>query len=332
MTGRNAEPPRRPHEFELIERFFAPLTQGAPGAFGLRDDAAVLAPPPGHEHVLKTDSLIESVHFHRSDPAQTVGRKALRRALSDLAAKGAEPAAWLLALALPSWPDVAWLEAFAAGLAADGEEFAIPLVGGETNATPGPLTITVTAVGHVPTGTLVRRKGAKEGDAVFVTGTIGDAGVGLSYGTDTEQLDYAQDFLLSRYRVPLPRLAFGQALRGLASAATDVSDGLIADLGHLADASDVRISIEAARIPLSDAFGHAEGVRLDARIRAAAAGDDYEIAFAAPESASLAIEDAARRTNTAVTRIGHVVKGTGVALLGESGAEIAVARKGYTHF
>ncbi|HEY3776747.1 MAG TPA: thiamine-phosphate kinase [Rhizomicrobium sp.] len=332
MSGRTAEPPRRPGEFELIEKLFAPMAHGAAGAFGLRDDAAVLAPPDGHEFVLKVDSVIEGVHFRRSDPAQTVGRKALRRALSDLAAKGAEPQAWLLALALPTWPDMEWLEAFAAGLSADREEFGIPLVGGETNATPGPLTITITAIGNLPADTLIRRNGAKPRDGVFVTGTIGDAGAGLSLASAQKPPEAARDFLVSRYRVPLPRLAFGRALRGFASAAIDVSDGLLADLGHIAGESGVRIAVEADRIPLSDALRQIEGEGVEARVRAATAGDDYEITFTAPGHASLAIEDAARRTGTVITRIGRVMAGDGLALLSEAGAEIPVDRTGYTHF
>lgn len=332
MPVRKTEPRKRPGEFELIERLFAPLARGAEGAFGLRDDVAVLAPPRGHEHVLKTDSVIERVHFRRSDPPGSIGCKALRRALSDLAAKGAEPAAWLLALALPSWPDMAWIEEFASGLARDGEEFGIPLLGGETNATPGPLTITVTAIGHVPAGELIRRKGAEPGDGVFVTGTIGDAAAGLVLAETSAPPDAARDYLVSRYRIPMPRLAFGLAIRGIAHAAIDVSDGLLADCAHLADESGARVVVDAARIPLSEELRRLKSDDLATRVEAATAGDDYEIAFAAPQSAAQAIADAARRTATPVTRIGRVERGRGVALTGESGTEIAVERKGYTHF
>ncbi|MGH6887853.1 MAG: thiamine-phosphate kinase [Rhizomicrobium sp.] len=332
MAGRNAEPRARPGEFELIERLFAPLARGAGGAFGLRDDVAALAPPFGHEHVLKTDSLIESVHFRRNDPPATVGRKALRRALSDLAAKGAEPSAWLLALALPPWPDMAWLEDLALGLAADVAEFGIPLVGGETNATPGPLTMTITAIGHVPAGKLILRSGANLGDGVFVTGTIGDAGAGLSLAAGTAAPDPARDYLVSRHRVPAPRLAFGLAIRGIATAAIDVSDGLLADCGHLASRSDVQIVIDAGRIPLSEEFRQLKGEHTGARVEAATAGDDYEIAFTAPRSAAHKIADASRGAGTPVARIGTVEAGRGIALKDESGMEIAVERKGYAHF
>lgn len=334
MKGPDSEAKVRPGEFELIAKLFAPLSRGVSGAFALTDDVALLEPKPGHELVLKTDSLIESVHFLHSDPAGTVAQKALRRALSDLAAKGAEPCVYLLALALPPWPDMNWLEAFAAGLAEDQAKFECALVGGETNATPGPVTITITAVGYVPHGTLIRRNGATPGDSVFVSGTIGDAGAGLGLLTngDIPASAATRDFLISRYRLPDPRTELGRELRGLASASLDVSDGLLADLGHIAEASQARIEIDAAQVPMSDALREWSGEGTSGRVRAAIAGDDYEIAFTAPRSAADAVLEAARRTGTQVTAIGRVVSGSGVALLNESGNSIQVLRQGYTHF
>lgn len=334
MKSPDSEARVRPGEFELIAKLFAPLSRGVPGAFALTDDVALLKPKPGYEFVLKTDSLIESVHFLRSDPAGTVAQKALRRALSDLAAKGAEPSVYLLALALPSWPDMNWLETFVAGLAEDQARFECALAGGETNATPGPVTVTITAVGYVPQGALIRRNGAMPGDSVFVSGTIGDAGAGLGLLTngDTPVSAAARDFLISRYRLPDPRLEFGRELRGLASASLDVSDGLLADLAHIAEVSQARIEIEAARVPLSEHLRELWGKGTSGRARAAIAGDDYEIAFTAPRSAADAILEAARRTGTQVTEIGRVASGCGVALLDEAGNPIQVARQGYTHF
>ena len=329
----------RPGEFELIARIFAPLARNAPGAFDLTDDVALLTPPPGHEIVLKTDSLIEGVHFRRDDPASTVGRKALRRALSDLAAKGAEPAGYLLALALPRWPDMAWLEEFARGLALDQEEFKLSLVGGETNATPGPVTLTITALGFVRNGALIRRKGAKPGDAVFVTGKIGDAGAGLAVleqSQHTRQTNLSSPrnykFLIARYRLPAPRLGFGRSLAGLASASIDVSDGLLADLEHIADVSGVRIEVEANAIPLSAGLRELWGDGPEVRLRAATAGDDYEVAFTVPSAIVAMIREIALGTVTEVTRIGCVVPGEGAVLLDPSGREIALERRGYTHF
>lgn len=332
MKSQDPEAKVRPGEFELIAKLFAPLSRGVSGAFALTDDVALLEPKPGHEFVLKTDSLIESVHFLRSDPAGMVAQKALRRALSDLAAKGAEPSVYLLALALPSWPDMNWLESFAAGLAEDQARFECALAGGETNATPGPVTVTITAVGYVPHGALIRRNGATPGDSVFVSGTIGDAAAGLALLTtgDTPASAAGRDFLISRYRLPDPRLALGRELRGLASASLDVSDGLLADLGHIAEVSQARIEIDAARVPMSDALRELRGEGTSARALAAGAGDDYEIAFTAPRSA--AALEAVRRIGTQVTEIGRVVSGRGVALLDEGGNPIQVPRQGYTHF
>lgn len=322
----------RPGEFALIAELFAPLAATAPGAFGLTDDAAVFAPPAGHEVVLKTDAIVEGVHFLRDDPPETVAKKALRVNLSDLAAKGARPAGYLMALLLPEWPDMAWLRAFAGGLAGDQAEFGLALMGGDTSATPGPLAIAISAYGVVPAGAMIRRAGAKPGDLVFVSGTVGDAGAGLAVlrgaGGGARQFPA----LVARYRVPTPRLALGGALRGLASAGLDVSDGLIADLGHLAEVSRVRVAVDAARVPLSDALRSLWGETTAARARAATAGDDYELAFTAPAEARGRVLEAARRTATAVTEIGRVEPGQGCVLLDEAGREIALARKGFTHF
>ena len=322
-------------EFELIDRFFAPLARGLPGTFDLKDDVAALVMKPGHELVLKTDSTIESVHFLEGDPPDAVGQKALRRALSDLAAKGAEPHAYLLALALPSKISLAWLEEFAEGLSADQAQFGISLAGGETSRTPGALTITVTAIGWVGEGRLLRRGGAKPGDDVWVTGTIGDAAGGLCLLRNQAALRNipARDRLIRRFRLPEPRLQFGIALGGIASAGIDVSDGLLADLGHIAVISEARIEIELDRIPISPELHALWGNGPEVVLRAVSAGDDYEIAFTAPADAADEIAAAARRTVTFATRIGRVIRGAAhVELLDAAGRGIPVKRKGYTHF
>ena len=321
---------KRPGEFELIAQLFAPLAS-ASGAFGLTDDVAVFAPPSGHELVLKTDAIVESVHFLGLDPADTVAKKALRVNLSDLAAKGAKPAGYLLTLNLPNSTSMEWLENFARGLGEDQKQFGISLFGGDTTATPSPLSISVSMFGFVPEGTLTRRSGAKPGDLVFVSGTIGDAGAGLAVlkGEGHNISVAMRDELVGRYHLPEPRLALGQALRGIASASLDVSDGLIADLGHICETSHVRIVVEAPRIPLSHALHALWG---DAFARAATCGDDYEIAFTAPPEKRDAVLAAARASNTRVTEIGRVEMGKGVHLLDASGNEIAIERKGFTHF
>lgn len=320
----------RPSEFALIAQLFAPLAKH-PGAFGLKDDAAVFAPDDGQELVVTADALVSGVHFLPEDPPDTIARKALRVNLSDLAAKGAEPLGYLLVLCLPSSTPFDWLKQFAEGLAADQKEFGITLLGGDTTSTPGPMTISVTAFGQTRAGAMIRRAGARVGDLVYVTGTIGDSGGGLALlrGERPDLSGIDREQLVSRYRVPSPRMAFGRSLRGLASASLDVSDGLIADLGHIADASNVRITLDENFLPLSSSLQALWGRD---SVRAATAGDDYEIAFTAPPAKANDIRNAAARARLSVTRIGRVGVGEGIILQGADGAEIAVPKKGFTHF
>ncbi len=322
----------RSGEFEIIAQFFAPLA--GEGAFGLKDDAAVVKPKAGHELVVKTDGIVESVHFFRNDPPATIAQKALRVNLSDLAAKGAEPLGYLLTLALPAWVDDVWLAAFAGGLAEDQKRFGISLLGGDTDSTLGPLVISVTALGQVEEGMMIRRADARAGDLVFVSGSIGDGAAGLAVlkGEGTKLNATERDALIARYRVPEPRPKLGQKLIGLASAALDVSDGLIADLGHVAEASGVRILIDAPRVPLSPACKALWGTADDAIARAATAGDDYEIAFTAPAAKRGQVEAAATAAGVPVTEIGKAVAGAGIELLDAKGAPIPLKRAGFTHF
>lgn len=322
---------KRPGEFELITQLFAPLSKSAPGAFGLTDDAALLRPPAGHELVVTADALVEGVHFLSYDPPGEIAKKTLRVNLSDLAAKGAEPAGYLLMLMLPNAVSMDWLRAFARGLGEDQREFGIALFGGDTASTPGPLAIAITAFGYVPAGGMIRRAGAKPGDLVFVSGTVGDAGGGLALlrGEGSGE-DVAP--LIARYRLPVPRLVLGKSLRGLASAALDVSDGLIADLGHIAEVSKVRIAIDAAAIPRSPALRALWGDDPGAVIRAATSGDDYEIAFTAPAAKREAVLTAAAGAGVEISEIGYVEAGKGVALLDAKGQAMTVGRAGWTHF
>ena len=244
-----------PGEFELIARYFAPLAKGFPGAYGLLDDAAVITPAAGHELVAKTDAIVGGVHFLPEDPPDLVARKALRVNLSDLAAKGAIARAYMLDLMLPKRSVEAWIAGFAHGLAQDQDEYGVHLIGGDTDSTPGPVTIAIMAFGEVPTGRIIRRGGARPGDTIFVTGTIGDAALGLEVlrGRLPELDTASAGFLVDRYRLPLPRVTVGPQLIGLATAALDVSDGLIADLGHICEVSDLTAIVEAPRVPLSPA-------------------------------------------------------------------------------
>src|SRR5262249_7176591 len=245
-------------EDRLIARYFGPLIKH-PGALGLTDDAAVITPPPGFDLVLTTDGVISGVHFFPDDSAAAVAKKALRANLSDLAAKGAAPLGFLLAIALPRDLDEAWLAAFARGLGEDAERFGCALLGGDTDRTPGPASVSIAALGLVPQGTMVLRSGAKAGDVVVVTGTIGDAALGLRLRRDPASarrwnLSAAlTTHLVDRYLLPQPRSAVAESLRRYASAAMDVSDGLVGDLTKLCRASRVAVDVELARVPLSDA-------------------------------------------------------------------------------
>ncbi len=317
-------------EFSLIADIFAPLATH-PGAFRLTDDAAALAARPGFDTIVTTDQLAEGTDFFAFDPAASVARKALRVNLSDLAAKGAVPEFYLLSIGLPPSMTLDWLKDFAAGLAQDQTEFQISLIGGDTSRTEGPLSFSITAFGYVPQGTMLKRSGARAGDGVYVTGTIGDSGGGLAiFKREKHDLDEsARDYLIGRYRLPLPPVTFGAALRDLASASADVSDGLLADLGHIASASGVKIEVEAQAIPRSQALRAWWGDGTPAIIRAAIAGDDYQIAFTADPARESEIRAAAG--NIAVTRIGTVRAGQGVDLL-DQGQPVAVPRSGYRHF
>ncbi|MBI1394208.1 MAG: thiamine-phosphate kinase [Alphaproteobacteria bacterium] len=324
-------------EFDLIRRLFAPLAAGEPGAFGLADDAAVLLDT---DFVVTKDLLVGGVHFPKGEPPGRAAKKALRANLSDLAAKGAKPFGYFLGCVWPKGTTAGDIEALAAGLAEDQGAFRLSLLGGDTTLhvdKGGPLTISVTMLGLAPRDGLIRRNGARAGDDVYVSGTIGDAGLGLRAASEAKFLrgTDARAQLLDRYRAPTPRLSLGGALAGVAGAAIDVSDGLVADAGHLASASGVAIDLDAARIPLSAAAAEwrdGEGDPAAAIAYLASAGDDYEILFTAPATRRRSVEMAGQVTKTQITRIGAVRSGAGVRLIGPSGAVIAVERSGYDHF
>jgi len=306
---------------------FAPLATSK-AALGLKDDVALWRGRAADDLVLTTDTVIEGIDFFLRDPAETVAKKALRVNLSDLAAKGAKPVGYLLTLMLPGRIDARWLRSFTKGLRADQRKYGIALLGGDVSTTRGPLSISITALGSVAKGRAVLRSGAGPGDLVFVTGTIGDSGGGLA----ALRANKREAALIARYRMPEPPVAFGRALRGIASAAIDVSDGLLADLGHLADASNVHIVTEAARIPMSTALRNLWGTRETALVRAATAGDDYEIAFTASPNRRARVLAAAKRSRTRVSEIGVVTHGKGVLLIGSNGRPIRAKNRGWQHF
>lgn len=330
MTNSRSRP-RRLSEFAMIAKYFAPLAKGAPGAFGLKDDVAVLSVPRGAELIAKVDAIVEGVHFFRADPPDMVAKKALRVTLSDLAAKGAVPLGYLVSLSVAPWVGDAWIAAFVRGLGQDQRRYGIHLLGGDTTATPGAPTISITALGWGAAGKTPRRAGARPGDLVFVTGTVGDAGAGLAVlqgkGASLSQRERAA--LIGRYRLPEPRLTLGGMLAPIVSASLDVSDGLIADLNHIAEVSGVAIDIDADRLPLHRASRKLWGNA--AMVNAVTAGDDYEIAFTARPRALARITAAARNANVGVTQIGTVKKGKGVRLW-DRGRRVPLRRSGYTHF
>ena len=323
----------RPGEDALIARFFAPLA-GAAG-LGLRDDAALLAPSPGDDLVLTVDALVAGVHFFADDPPEAIARKALRVNLSDLAAKGARPLGFLLALALPSDWREDWLEAFAAGLSVDADFFGCPLAGGDTVATPGPLTLSVTAFGAVPAGGMVKRSGAKPGDRLYVTGTIGDAAIGVRVrqGRVLDIPKTEREFLLDRYLLPKPRVALAQAISRRANGCMDISDGFVGDLTKMLAVSGVTARVPIYRLPLSLAARAAIAAKPDLFEVAATGGDDYELlASIAPDQAP-AFEAEAAAAGIPVACVGEAVEGCAPPrFVGPDGAQMTFPRGSYAHF
>jgi thiamine-monophosphate kinase len=313
-----------PNEFALIAKYFRPLA--GPGALGLTDDAAVFVPPPGRELVVTADAMVAGVHFLPDDPADLIARKLLRTNLSDLAAMGATPLGYLLTTSLPRATPDAWIAAFAAGLAHDQAEFAITLLGGDTTSTPGPVTLSLTAIGHVAPGAALRRNGAHAGDLVYVTGTIGDGALGLLAAQG--KLSDPTGFLAGRYRLPQPRLALGLRLAGIASACMDISDGLVQDLGHICRASALAADIAATEVPLSAPARAAAMLE-----RCLTGGDDYELLIAVPARSEPDLADASRAAGIPVTRIGAFRTGAAhVTVRVADGVDMRLERGGWSHF
>jgi thiamine-monophosphate kinase len=320
-------------EDDVIARYFAPLA--GPAGLGLRDDAALMRPPPGEDLVLTTDALVAGVHFFADDSPGKIAGKALRVNLSDLAAKGARPLGFLLSLALTrDWRED-WLKAFADGLGADASGFGCPLIGGDTVATPGPLTLNIAAIGAVPQGRMIRRTGVKPGDRLYVTGTIGDAAIGLRIrqgrGPDIPHVEKTS--LLERYLTPEPRLALASAMLAYANGGMDVSDGFVGDLTKMLEASRVSARVPIYRLPLSQAARTAIAVSPGLFEVAATGGDDYElIASTSPESAA-PFESEAAAAGVPLTFIGDAIEGRRPPrFIGSDGDPVVFARASYSHF
>jgi thiamine-monophosphate kinase len=324
--------PRGLGEFGRISRFFAPLA--GLGALDLTDDAALVDCPPGYHLVVTVDQLIEGVHFLADDPPELVARKLLRRNLSDLAAMGATPRHYLITSALPKSRDDDWVRRFAEGLAEDQHHFGIALLGGDSTSTPGPVALSLTAIGQVAAGQEIRRNGAKPGDRVWVSGTIGDALLGLKtlLGEFPKLAAKHRAALIARYRLPEPRIELGTRLAGIAHAMIDVSDGLVADLGHICETSSVGAKIALPRIPLSAAAEAIIAVNPELHTQLASGGDDYELLFAAPPEAEEEIIGLSQSLGLTISQIGLIEPGAGVRVVDASGATVSLATPGWRHF
>ena len=324
---------RRVGEFELIARYFAPLARTFAGAGGLESDNAFLAADARRDTAVKTDTVVCGVHFLEDEAPERAAAKALRVCLSDLAAGGAVPLAYQLSLALPKGWTERWVAGFARGLAADQRRYGIVLCGGDTVVTPGPLTITITAFGKVPRGRGLGRNGARVGDELWASGTIGDGALGLLAarrrlkgidGRDRKALE-------ERYRLPRPRTELGSRLIGIAHATADVSDGLLADAGHIAAASRLAVHIDREQVPLSPAARRALKAEPALWPTVLGGGDDYELVIAVPPRRRAALQAAARLSGVSITRIGQFVRGKGVQL-SVAGRPFRIPRAGYVHF
>jgi thiamine-monophosphate kinase len=319
-------------EFGRIRRFFAPFA--GPGSLALTDDAALIDCPPGHRLVVTVDQLVEGVHFLPDDPPDFIAKKLLRRNLSDLAAMGATPRAYLVTSALPASRDDDWVRRFAEGLGEDQRRFGVALLGGDSTSTPGPASLTLTAIGEVADGAEIRRAGARPGDRVWVSGTIGDAFLGLKVlrGGYEELAPEHRAALAARFQLPDPRTELGPRLAGIADAMIDVSDGLLADLGHICETSGVAATVELALLPLSPAAKAA--VEADPALHKllATGGDDYELLFTAPPEATAKIAALSHGVALPITEIGAIAAGAGVRLVDAAGKPIATKTAGWRHF
>lgn len=325
-----------PGEFDLIARYFAPLARNTPGALGLQDDAVTFAPPAGCDLVITTDALTADLHFLRSDPPELIARKMLRVNLSDLAGKGATPLGYLMTTAFDRSVDEAWIKAFAEGLAQDQETFGLTLLGGDTTSTTGPLALTATLIGSVPTGRALRRTGAKPGDRILVTGTVGDGyfGLGALRGEFAQLGAEHRRFLADRYQLPQPRVALGQAMteHRLGQAGMDISDGLAADLGHMCAASGCGATVVLPQVPISPALAELLADDPDLLLATVTGGDDYELIFAvAPEQVPEVLA-AAGATGTQVTEIGVFTAAKDVIFTDSDGQPVTLPKAGFTHF
>lgn len=323
-------------ETELIETYLAPLTRGAAGAFGLRDDAALIETEEGVDLVVTNDPVRAGVHFFADDDARDIAWKALAVNVSDLVAKGAEPVGYVMALAFPEPPLASWMDRFALGLKEAQDAFGIQLLGGDTDRSGGPLSVSVTAFGAVPRDGFVPRSGARAGDHVLVTGTLGDAALGLKLragGQESGLGEAHRAHLVGRYLRPEPRLALIPVLRSYATAALDVSDGLVKDLTRLAAAAGAGIEVRYSALPQSEAV-RAASVNSPTTVEQAVlgGGDDYEVLFAVTDADLADVLAEAEAVGVPVTEIGILQPGAGVRVTGDTGDDMTPSETGFDHF
>lgn len=316
-------------EFGIISKYFSPLAKNYSGALGLKDDAAIITPNTNNNIVVTKDAIVENVHFFKNDSAHDIALKLLGVNLSDLAAMGASPLAYLIGVILPKNTNQNWLEEFSASMADGIKQYGGALIGGDTVSHDGPLTLTLTAIGEIPLGKELKRSGAKEGDLVFVSGTIGDSYLGLqSIKGHVEAYEYLQE----RYHKPIPRIEIGIKLREIASACIDISDGLVADLTHICESSGVGSEINLKNIPLSTHSRKIVDKNAGMLIKIINGGDDYELLFTCAAKKESEITNISKEVGIPIAKIGSITKGDKVTILDEAGSEIILQNGGYKHF
>ena len=323
----------RKDEFLRISTLFAPLSKGFGGAFMLQDDAAVICPIDGNELVITTDTIIETIHFLGSESAGDIAAKLIGVNFSDLAGKGAKPVAYSLNLSLPSKVNDAWLEEFCRELARQQNQYGCHLIGGDSVGLPAgaPICLSITAYGELPKGTMLRRNGAGIGDLICVSGTIGDGALGLLATRGELGFGAGAKFLEQRYKRPSPRVALGQILRGKVCAAMDISDGLIADIGHIAKASGLQAVIDLPKVPISDAAIDILADNPNFLDMVLTGGDDYELLFTIHSTDAGILESLAKESETALSVVGVMKDGEGVKAIDRDGKIISFASTGFRH-
>lgn len=345
ITGAEPESDTPLHgEEPIIQEFLAPLAAGYAGAFGLSDDCAAISPTPGHDLVVKTDPVAAGVHFLPDDPPADIGWKALAVNVSDLAAKAAIPRAYLMALSFPEPPTRGWMRSFAAGLAEAQAAFGMHLIGGDTDQRPGPVTISISVFGEVPTGRMVRRGTAQPGDRLYVSGSLGMAAIGLALLRDASLAkawkleESTADVAIRRFRRPEPRIVLRSALLEHARAAMDLSDGLAKDLGRMCRASGCGAEVQLGRVPREGAAAAAVAVDPARWHDVIASGDDYEVLAAVPPERAAGFEREVQAATSAlrepfpVTCIGEMTAGRSVDIRQPDGSPFVLSRTGWDHF